>query len=174
MSLKFIHTTGLKSKAAMTSLHSRAPTVILSGIKRSQRILCATKNILRQRSELQGALRITQVFFFRYEEVIMARCINRNNELEPGNEFCGKCGTANTQIVKSTPGFSCPGCGGNVPEGSIYCPICGRPVPQTVSYMNTQSITCPGCGASNYPGTFYCMACGRTMPTVDEFQKQSG
>jgi DNA-directed RNA polymerase subunit RPC12/RpoP len=102
----------------------------------------------------------------------MARCINCNNELKPGNEFCGKCGTANKQIVKSTPGFSCPGCGGNVPEGSTNCTNCGRPVPQTVSFIQTQSIACPSCGAFNYPNTFYCMSCGRPMPTVEEIQKQ--
>jgi DNA-directed RNA polymerase subunit RPC12/RpoP len=102
----------------------------------------------------------------------MARCINCNNELKPGNEFCGKCGTANKQIVKSTPGFSCPGCGGNVPEGSINCSNCGRPVPQTVSSIHRQSIACPSCGAFNYPDTFYCMSCGRPMPTIAEIQRQ--
>ena len=102
----------------------------------------------------------------------MARCINCNNKLKPGSEFCGKCGTANKQIIKSTPGFSCPGCGGNVPEGSINCTNCGRPVPQTVPSMQTQSIACPSCGAFNYPDTFYCMSCGRPMPTAAEIQKQ--
>ena len=102
----------------------------------------------------------------------MARCINCNNELKPGNEFCGKCGAANKHIIKSTPGFSCPGCGGNVPEGSTNCVNCGRPVPQTVSSIQTQSIACPSCGAFNYPDTFYCMSCGRPMPTVAETHKQ--
>jgi DNA-directed RNA polymerase subunit RPC12/RpoP len=102
----------------------------------------------------------------------MARCIKCNNELKPGNEFCGKCGTANKQIVKSTPGLSCPGCGGNVPEGSTNCTNCGRPLPQTVSFIQTQSIVCPSCGAFNYPNTFYCMSCGRPMPTVAEIQEQ--
>lgn len=102
----------------------------------------------------------------------MARCIKCNNELKPGNEFCSKCGTANKQIVKSTPGFSCPGCGANIPEGIINCTNCGRPVPQTISSIQTQSIACPSCGAYNYPDTSYCMSCGRPMPTVAEIQKQ--
>ncbi len=102
----------------------------------------------------------------------MARCINCNNELKPGNEFCGKCGAANKQIIKSAPGFSCPGCGGNVPFGSINCTVCGRPVPQTVSSTQTHSISCPSCGTSNYPDTYFCMSCGRPMPTVSEIHKQ--
>ena len=100
----------------------------------------------------------------------MARCINCNNELKPGNEFCGKCGTANKQIVKSTPGFSCPGCGANVPEGSINCMNCGRPVPQTGPFIQTQAIACPSCGTFNHPDTLYCMSCGRPMPTAAVIQ----
>lgn len=102
----------------------------------------------------------------------MARCINCNNELKLGSEFCGKCGFSNKQIIKSTPGFSCPGCGGNVPEGSANCITCGRPVQYAVSSIQTQSIACPSCGAFNYPDTSYCMSCGRPMPTVAEIQKQ--
>lgn len=103
----------------------------------------------------------------------MGRCINCNSELKPGSEFCGKCGAANNRLIKTTPGFSCPGCGGKIPASSTTCTICGRPVPQTIPSIQTQSIACPSCGAFNYPDTFYCMSCGRPMPTVNETRRQT-
>lgn len=56
----------------------------------------------------------------------------------------------------------CKNCGSSLPEGSLYCPVCGM--------INEQenisgSDKCPSCGARIEPGSVYCGECGARIDT---------
>jgi hypothetical protein len=44
----------------------------------------------------------------------------------------------------------CPGCNGEVPDGSRFCPQCGAP----------QALNCSACGHGNAAGSRFCAQCG--------------
>ena len=55
--------------------------------------------------------------------------------------------------------MTCPNCGAELAENTVYCPTCGA----------FQGVTkCPTCGADVTQGTAFCTACGAALPKAPQ------
>lgn len=55
--------------------------------------------------------------------------------------------------------MTCPNCGAELAENTVYCPTCGT----------FQGVTqCPTCGADVTQGTAFCTACGAALPKASQ------
>lgn len=59
----------------------------------------------------------------------------------------------------------CPKCSAQIPEHSLYCPICGT---DTSGIQNAGSAFCPFCGAENERDAQFCIVCGADIWNVEQ------
>ena len=109
------------------------------------------------------------------------KCPKCDNEISMGLGFCPACGWSlaesedndNNAVLeemslqeKSREGEAgvsgqCPACGGDIPEGTKFCPSCGCAV--CVEETQEKSDLCQACGAQMPEGARFCPACGNTV-----------
>ena len=66
----------------------------------------------------------------------------------------GSAGPAGGGGSPTATGLYCASCGARVPEGSRFCPACGKPLAAT---------RCASCGAFPPPGAKFCPQCGKPL-----------
>jgi len=64
---------------------------------------------------------------------------------------------AYAQQPAAPAGMKCPGCQATIPDGSKFCPGCGKPS------LPAGSAACPKCGGAAPAGSKFCPACGGSM-----------
>ena len=68
--------------------------------------------------------------------------------------------------IKQIKGVAkCPGCGGDVPLSSAFCPSCGTKIVREADAAPSEAATrtCPGCGAQVPAGNLFCTSCGTRL-----------
>ena len=88
-------------------------------------------------------------------------------------------GRQSAPAATATPevkGVKCPSCGGSVPEGSKFCPKCGKPMqavcPKCGASVAADSKFCPECGQPL--GVTKCPECGAELPAGSKFCPKCG
>ena len=61
----------------------------------------------------------------------------------------------------------CLNCGGQIPDGSAFCPNCGTAVPADVP---TPDSFCANCGSPIYSGAAFCNKCGAKISAAGQAQ----
>lgn len=59
--------------------------------------------------------------------------------------------------------MKCPKCQMNIPDDSLYCPICGTPR----DYVPPSDFTCPTCGTALTADMMFCPECGTPRPGTE-------
>jgi len=55
----------------------------------------------------------------------------------------------------------CPNCGAAVPDGSLFCTSCGKPIPKLETSLDTaEKRFCAACGAELASDAIFCEKCG--------------
>ena len=70
--------------------------------------------------EVDGVLEYTCKECYEGQTIELAACRSCGSALEPGDQFCGKCGGPRA--------FACPSCGADVGEEDRFCGRCGAKI----------------------------------------------
>ena len=57
----------------------------------------------------------------------------------------------------------CPSCGAEVPNGSLFCAVCGAKIQVSAEQSESNSKFCDACGAAISEGSKFCTSCGKAV-----------
>lgn len=57
----------------------------------------------------------------------------------------------------------CPSCGAEVPNGSLFCAVCGAKIKVSAEQGEGNSKFCDACGAAIPDGSKFCTSCGKAI-----------
>lgn len=57
----------------------------------------------------------------------------------------------------------CPSCGAEVPNGSLFCAVCGAKIKVSSEQSEGNSKFCDACGAAIADGSKFCTSCGKAV-----------
>ena len=63
---------------------------------------------------------------------------------------------------------SCPSCGAQIPAGTAFCSVCGKPMPSAPAPSQPENtVKCPACGSYEPKGMKFCTKCGNSLANAE-------